>query len=265
MNRDLQKISLSTSPQEILEIIKVYREKKNKSKETLELIDKTINTTQNYIVDLYFERAHVFQLMYMTERDKLEGRDEKKMANALQNMEKHTEIARNYIVENKLNGWFHRLYRFLGKVSEYKKNYKKAIEFYKESLKYWRQDPEVITKKLPRNLELEGFLASSLIMSGKTEKGLKMAKDVYKKYEITKEGRNLKAKDYTTWAIWRTGCVIYVTRGLLERKLNLERAKILKWLDEADRFLHPKKSVNTWADFQFRRDEISALRARLKT
>ncbi|KKQ98212.1 MAG: hypothetical protein UT24_C0014G0026 [Candidatus Woesebacteria bacterium GW2011_GWB1_39_12] len=39
--------------------------------------------THDYIVNLYFERAHIFQLIYMTERDKLKKGNNKKKIDAL--------------------------------------------------------------------------------------------------------------------------------------------------------------------------------------
>ncbi len=264
MNKFLQKIDLSTPPSKVLQTITVARERKNKGNETLELINKAISTTHDYIVNLYFERAHIFQLNIMTERDKLEKGDYKKKVDALKMMEKYIKETEKYIVENKLDRWLSRLYRFYGKLYEYKRNYKNAVEYYKKSLKYWKTDPEVVEKNIPRNFELEGFLSSSIIMSGNSEKGLKMAKKVYGKYELTKEGRDLKRKDYTTWAIWRTGVVIYAARGLIEGRLKRDVKEINNWLSEAEKLLYPPKNVKTWADFQYRRDEISALKQLLK-
>ena len=255
-----QKVNLSTPPQQILRMIMIAREKKYKSSETLQLINKAIDITHDYIVNLYFEQVHVYQLIYMTERDKLGKGSKTRLKAALLNMEKYTKVTEKYILENDLSRWLHRLYRFYGKVGEYKRNYKSAVDYYKKSLKFWKSDPEVIAKSLPRNLELEGFLSSAIIMSGESEKGLKMARKVYKKYDTTQEGKNLKNVDYTTWAIWRSGVPIFVARAYLEVKTNFDRKEILAWLEEALRYLNPPKSIKTWADFRYRKDEIIALK-----
>jgi len=260
----LNKINLSTPPEKILEMISVSREKKNNESDTIILINKAIDTTYDYIVNLYFERAHIYQLSYMTERDKLGRGNKKKLNNSLRKMEEYVRETEIYIKQNSLERWSHRLYRFQGKISEYKGNYHKAVDYYKKSLKRWRTDPEVVSKDLPRGLELEGFLASATIMSGEIVKGIRLARKVYKKYEDSIEGRKLKKKDYTTWAIWRTGVPIFVTRGLVEKKVKFEKEAILSWLNDADKLLNPPKTIKTWADFQFRKDEIGALRKIIK-
>lgn len=260
----LNKINLSTPPEEILEMISVSREKRNNESDTIILINKAINTTYDYIVNLYFERAHIYQLSYMTERDKLGKGDIKKLNSSLRKMEEYIRETEKYIRQNSLERWLHRLYRFLGKISEYKGNYKDTVGYYKKSLKHWRTDPEVVSKGLPRVFELEGFLASALIMSGETEKGIRLAKKVYKEYEDKPEGRKLKKKDYTTWAIWRAGVPIFVARELVEKKVQFEKNEILAWLDDAEKLLNPPKTIKTWADFQFRKDEIHALKKRLE-
>ena len=260
----MNKINLETAPSEILQMIAASREKKDKTAETLKLVNSAINMLHDYIVTLYFERAHIYQLICMTERDRLYDGDSKKKTDALAKMKKYVAEAENYVLSNKLTRWFHRLYRFYGKVAEYKGDYKKAVSYYKKSLKFWKSDPEVVARGLPRNFELEGFLSSALIMSGDSEKGLKKAKIVYRKYETIKQGRQLKKKDYTTWAIWRTGCVIFVVRGVIEGKLKIDKKEILNWLTEAEKLLSPSKKVKLWADFQYRKDEIGALKKKLR-
>lgn len=263
MTDNLQKINLSISPKRILKMVTIAREKKGGGRETLKLINKAIDMTHDYVVNLYFERAHIYQLSYMTERDRLEKGDEGKMNKALKKMEKYTKETEKYVVQNNLDRWFHRLYRFFGKINEYKENYKKAVYYYKRSLRHWKKDPEVVEKGVPRNLELNGFLASALIMSGEADKGLKLARKTYDRYESTKEGRDLKKKDYTTWAIWGTGCVIYAINGLIKGKAEMDKKEVLKWLNEAEKLLSPPKLTKVWADFQFRRDEIKALKRQL--
>jgi hypothetical protein len=241
-------------------MIAALREKKHNEVNTVLLINKAIDTTYDYIVNLYFERAHVYQLSYMAERDKLEKGDNRIFKYSLKKMEEYIHETERYIMQNNLKRWFHRLYRFWGKISEYKGNYHKAVGYYKKSLKHWRTDPEVVSKGVPRGLELEGFLASAMIMSEEVEKGMQYAKKVYKKYETTSEGKKLRNKDYTTWAIWRAGVPIFVARGLIEKKIIFKKEKMLDWLNDAEKLLNPPKSIKTWADFQFRKDELAALK-----
>jgi len=258
----LNDISLSTPPEKILKMISVLREKKDSDAETILLINKAIDITYDYIVSLLFERAHIYQLNYMTERDKLGG-NEKTLKYSLRKMEEYIHETEIYIKQNNLKRWFHRLYRFLGKVSEYNENYHKAVSYYKKSLKHWRTDPEVVSKGIPRGLELEGFLASALVMCGEVGGGLRLARKVYRKYENTVDGKRLKKQDYTTWAIWRAGIPIFVARGLVERGEKFDKEETLKWLENAEKLLNPPKTIKTWADFQYRKDEISSLKKEL--
>ena len=228
------------------------------------MVNSAIRAVQDFLVNLYFERIHLYQLKYMTQRNKLGRVDNGEKAEALKKMDECLEETKKYVKENDLARWRHRLYRFNGKLSEYSGDYKKAVGYYKKSLKFWKSDPEVKAKGLSRNLELEGFLSSALIMSGDAEKGLKMARKVYAKYENTPAGRRLKRNDYTTWAIWRTGVVLFVGRAFLESEAKFGKKEIVDWLCEAEKFLNPPRKVKTWADFQYRRDEILSLKKRLK-
>src|SRR3989344_3728751 len=180
--QDLKLINMLTSPERILRMISTAREKKGKEEESLRIIEKAINTAHDYMVSLYFERAHIYQLLYMTERDKSEKGNKGKQGEALKKMEQYAIETEKYIKIYNLDRWFHRLYRFYGKLNEYKKNYSKAVEYYKKSLKYAMTDPEVVEKNIPRQMELEGFLASALIMSGRPVEGLRLTKSVYSRY-----------------------------------------------------------------------------------
>ena len=57
---------------------------------------------------------------------------------------------------------------------------------------------------------------------------------------------------------------MFVARGVLDKKINMGKVEFLKWLNEAEGFLAPQKTVKTWADFQYRKDEISNVRKELE-
>jgi hypothetical protein len=81
------------------------REKSGEVGEKLILINQAIEVAQDYIVNLFFEKAHIFQLAYMQERDKVgKLRDVEKQKYALKNMEKYVKEADEYIKENELTG-----------------------------------------------------------------------------------------------------------------------------------------------------------------
>jgi hypothetical protein len=138
------------------------------------------------------------------------------------------------------------------------------MKHYKKALTCWKKDPEVVQFKVPRWLELEGFLANSLMAAGEIKEGLKKAKLIYRKYDNTKDGINLKRNDYTTWAIWKSGIPIHALQKLIESGVKFNRIKYLEWLADAEIIFIRPRGTAVWADFGFRKKEIEALKRKLK-
>jgi len=221
-------ITKTTSPEEISEYIKVLREQKGSEKETLKMIDEALVFGHDFVINLFFEEALTYQHLVMND-----GGDKE----SLINMQKSILKAGFYIKKYSLVKWLSRYYRFLGRIEDYTKNYKKAIFYYKKAIYYVKFDPEPF-----RFLELEGFLASSTILAGHFQKGYKLAKSVLMKFEDSKEGKDLKKNDYKTWAIWKSGIVIRVINSLIEKHVNPNKNEVNKLILEIKNDLKPEKN-----------------------
>jgi tetratricopeptide (TPR) repeat protein len=257
-------LSRDTSLKQILDTIAIFREQKGKEEKTLEIIKQAIIYGHNFIVDLYWEEALLYQHQFMIESNKPLIRQNKKlMSKAINKMEKVVNKAGYYIFKYKLTHWYSRLNRFLGRICDYKGDYVGSAIFYLKAIKQSKKDPDYLEKGYPRWLELEGFLSFSLIMMGKEKEGLKKATKTYEKFEKTKEGKELREKDYTTWAIWRSGIALRVVEAFLSRKSNIKNKDLAIWLDMAEKDISPQKETKTWSDFKMRRDEIENLRRKI--
>lgn len=237
-------ITTNTSPEEISDYIKNLREQKGKEVEVLKVVDSALEYGHDFVINLFWEEALTYQHMVMN--DPLNR-------GALMKMQESILKAKFYITKYKLTHWNSRLYRFLGRLSDYQKDYKKAVNFYKKAIKFYKTDPE-IKLGYPRNLELEAFLSFSLIMSGSFSKGSKLAKTTYKKFFETKEGRNLKKLDYMTWGIWMSGITIRTINAFVDKKLLFNRKEFLSWLNETEKYLKPASL------FSYRLSEIEDLK-----
>src|SRR3989304_8179566 len=255
------KIALDTPPKKVLDSISHLREQKGKEKEVLALIEEAIKAGNSYIIQLFWEEFIVYQHVVMAERAKVKGAaDQGKVRQALLGMERSVKEAEYYIKKYKLNQWGHRLHRFLGRLYDYKGLFNKAVVEYKKAIPLARQDPEVKEKGYPRWLEVEAFLSFSLIMSGKTKEGVALAKEVFGRLKGGSDGRDLKKKDYFTWAVWLSGIPIRTIGALIDKNITFNRGEMLSWLSETEGILVIPKAETTWGDknFQFRKDETSA-------
>src|SRR3989344_1674257 len=172
------RITRSSSPQEITEEIKRLREQKGKEKEVLNIIHKARVFGEDFLVDLFWEEALVYQHLLMNADGKGEAEDKIIRKKNLIEMEKTVKLAKYFIVRYDLYRWSHRLYRFMGRVEDFKGNYNRALNYYRKALKYAREDPDYAKDKLPRWLEVEAFISFSLIMKGGVSKGYKLALEI---------------------------------------------------------------------------------------
>ena len=244
-------ITKTSSPEEISEAIKVLREQKGKEKETLKLIDEALSFGHSFVVDLFFEEALTHQHLYMVDQSNKK---------AIIDMEKSILKASFYVNKYKLTVWNSRLFRYMGRVADYRGQYKKAIDYYKRSLfihkksiKFVNLDPEPF-----RKFELEAFLSFSLIMSGQYEKGYKLAKITYDKFINSADGKLLKKKHKETWTIWMSGITIRTVNALIDKKLHINLGEIQKWLTDTEKYLNIKDG------FSYRKMEIEKLWTKLQ-
>ena len=230
----------------IQEAISSLREKKGKEKETLSLIDRAIRFGQGVVVNLLWERILVYQHLVMQGNRK-----------ALPKMEAATLAAGKYVKQNNLTEWESRYLRFLGRLYDYKGKFSESVKAYKKAIPLARIDPDFVKKGYPRWFELEGFLSHALVMSGKVNEGIRLAKETFEKFNKSPEGKFLKKKDYYTWAIWKSGIAIRMIEALHSKRF-------LPWLAEVESDLNPARGIKIWGDFSLRKDEIAALKRRLE-
>lgn len=241
------------------------REKKGKEKETLSLINRAINFGEGVVVNLMWDKALVYQHLAMQEDSKPEGRKNlRKRGWALAKMEASVLSVGKHIKENELKEWESRYYRFLGRVYDYKRDFAKSIGAYKKALPLARLDPEFTKRGYPRWLEIEGFLSYALLMSGRIKEGYSLARKTYNKFDDSPEGRSLKEKDYYTWAIWKSGIAIRTFGAFLSGKHTFDKDEMLSWLSQNEEILNPPKNIRIWGDFSLRKDEIAALKRKLR-
>lgn len=230
--------------EKIRQAIGKLREQKGKEKETLKLINEALSFGHDFIVNLFLEEALTHQHLYMNDSTNKK---------ALADMEKAILKANSYVNKYKLNKWNSRLYRFMGRVADYRGQYKKAISLYKKSIKFVNLDPEPF-----RIFELKSFLSFSLIMSGKYLEGDKLAGQVYKIF-VSSEGKLLKDKDYKTWFIWLSGHVMRILNAYLDKKVNYDKTRANEQLE----FLEKEFSLKKF-EFGYRKQEFEELKNRLK-
>lgn len=247
-------ITKSTSPEEVSKYISVLREQKGKEEEVLKVINEALIFGHEFVINLFFEEALTNQHLYMNEISNKQSLASFAGKKALIEMQKSVLKAGFYINKYNLTKWQSRYFRFLGRIEDYNRNFKKAIFYYKKSIKFVNSDPEPF-----RVFELEGFLAFAILMSGDIKKGYKYSLDVYSKYTKTKLGNELKKKDYFTWEVWRSGVAIRTVNALIDKKVTLNLSELKNWLTEVENELNVKGY-----DFSYRKSELSDLKQKLK-
>lgn len=235
-------ITTKSSPQEISDYIKTLREQKGKEKGALKVISEALSFGHNFVINLFWEEALTYQHMVMNDPT-----DKKSIAK----MEGSILIAKFYIEKYKLIKWKSRLFRFLGRVGDYRGEFKKSVLNYKKALLFSKLDPEPY-----RSLEIKGFLSFALIMSGNVSEGYKLSIRLFNEFDDKSQGKKLKKDDYQTWAIWRSGIVIRTIEAFLNKKLNFDRKEFEKWITVTERDLAK-------GSFPYREMELKSLKQRL--
>lgn len=210
----------------MFEKIQKLRETKGKEKESLHLINQTI-------INLLWEKALTYQHVY-----RHNGGDKK----VLVGMVESVSTARSYIDKYKIRESLPMYYLFLGKINDFKGKFNESVKCY---------------KKAPKTAEVEGHMAYSLIMSGKTNLGFKKAVKALKDIDYEKVYTDLKKKDYYTWAVWKSGIVVRVSAALIVKKVKFDRELVNKWIGICEKELKN-------GDFGYRRDELGKLKQKLK-
>ena len=256
---------------ELRQRIGSLREQKGREPETLKLIrsvrKEAIRLGEHEdVVNLYWEEYLVGKHIAMEARDKgglwnlpLKA---KGILEGFRLMRNSANNANKYIDKHHVENCRPRSGRFLGEIALFKKNYDKAIGHFEKSIELFEQSEDWPSKV--NALEISGFLAEALILSGKTEEGIDVAKKTFAAYD-EEDGVKLKENDYYTWAVWKSGCPIKTWQAILAKRATLDepiKKALIHMLDFAEQILVIPDGQKTWGDknFEFRKNEIKAIR-----
>lgn len=206
---------------------------------------------------VWLEKSLIWQHIFTNEKNKREGGDKEKIEEAKKEMEKAIQTAEKIMEEGKVDRGDAdlRIDMFLGEVAMEKGDYQKAREAYEKAI-------EVVSNPINR-LEFKARLCEPLIMLGETEEGIRLAQATDEEFD-TGVGEELKEKDYTTWAIWKSGIWIRVARSLEKKgKIGEYKELVSSRISEAEEYLDESKILrNKWAKnpFNIRLDEIELVK-----
>ena len=244
------------------------REEKGREEETLRLINRVrpeaIKLEEHeHVVNLYWEEHLVGQHMIMMEKSKADEIDFERIAEGLKIMEEATIKGQEYIDANSVESLRPRSHRFLGRVADYKGEFNESRQHYEKAVELFEKEEDLMSRV--NRLEIQGFLAYSLIMTGEIQEGLELGRRTFTEFDVSPDGKKLKEKDYYTWAVWKSGVAIRIINELVSRDGEYDREELTNWLDEAELILIIPEGDETWGDknFQFRKDEIEAVRKKL--
>lgn len=266
------------TPENLAELrlhIASLREKKGKEKEVLKDIRGVREGAKKIeahgdVVDLYWEEYLVGKHTAMEARDK-EGLWQlpmkvKGIAEGYSLMSSSANEAADYIEDYGVEKKRPRSGRFLGEVAMFERRYGKAIEHFRESVELFEEMED--WRDRVNSLELRGFLAEAVIMSGEAERGVGIARQTFLEYDKG-DGEKLKEDDYYTWAVWKSGCVIKAWHALLANNIPINQGLtegMVDMLQDAEDILAIPEGDETWGDrdFEIRKNEIGAIRRELE-
>lgn len=220
------------------------------------------------VVDWYWEEYLIGKHFVMRARDERSLNRIQKSYFALRGLAMMRSMALEahaYINRNSVETKRTRSHRFVGEVSMLSKDYRKAIEHFRPAIESFNQMDDPIERT--NALELSGFLAEALILSGQTQEGLRLARKTFVAYD-SGDGALRKEQDYYTWAVWKSGCVTKVWNAILNKRVPLEdstRSELIEMLNKADKITFFANGETTWGDlsFEMRKDEIASIRGRI--
>ncbi|OGM02251.1 hypothetical protein A2115_01985 [Candidatus Woesebacteria bacterium GWA1_41_8] len=253
-------ISFETLP-EIRRRIGEIREQKGKEEETLaeiaRVLPKAIALGPNeHVVHLYWERHLVNQHLLKYELLKPESqRDQGGMDTALAEMERASVAADEYITTHNLTDLKKDSHRFLGKVADYKGDYPQAQKHYEEMARLHEEIGH------PRRLEAYAALAGVLVRRGKIAEGMGLGRRTYTQFDQSEDGKGLRDKAYSTWAVWKSGAATHVAEGLLDTNaVGPFKEAIIDWLIDAKAVVEDSRN-----EFRIRIDEIEVLIEKIRS
>ncbi len=208
------------------------------------------NRLEDWVVRSYLEEALLWQHKYM----------DTKAEEFVAEMERSIGSAEDYVKKNDLKRWTSRIARYRGRLADYNKNFSEAMKFYDTAIDEAILDPDY-SNNPAMVFEYKGFKILDNIRLGNIENGLQEAEKLFLDYDNSEVGSELKKRDYSTWAIWRSGLAINLCRVLLESANKDEYKKLVSgWLSRAENDLQSPAGTDIWTDFSFRKNEIAEVR-----
>lgn len=238
-----------------LEEIAKIREQKGKENEALKIISETIEETDDneILAKLNWEKSLVHQHLVMNEKSS-DIPNREIIEKEIQEMAKSALEAHRIIEDNNIEKLKATSHRFLGRTYTYKRDYLKAQEEYEKAIKFIEQK-----ENKEQLLELNGFLAPTLLVNGKIQEGINLAIKTFNDFENLDIGKDLKEKDYYVWAVWRSGIPSRMIFAMKEAGIDIEKDKWKELLSTSEQLLNnPEGKV--WGDFNHRLDEIKKAR-----
>jgi hypothetical protein len=214
------------------------------------------------VVQLYQEEFLCGQHMVMEERSKgLKKANWMRLAKGMWTMASTTNDMEKYLGEEEgINPLVRaRIFRFLGRYSDYMGHYKKSAEYYRRGIA--EIDLNVEPEEKFNRLEFIGFLSYSLLKQGRLTDGVSMAEATLKKFDETPEGKLLKENNYYTWAVWKSGIEIRTAEHILDTERDLYWGKNAELIEDAERILHMPDG--TTEAFRLRLDELNSVKAKM--
>jgi hypothetical protein len=212
-------------------------------------------------VDFFWEEYLYGKHLVMDERD-VDRKGSERYNQGLGMMRKMAKEAHQYIVKHNVKNKLTRSHRFVGEMSQFDGDLDSAVRHFSQAIS--RFDEEEDFDQRINGLELRGFLAEALVLTGAIDEAVDLTVNTFEFYDKG-DGKILKEKDYDTWAIWKTGVPIKVWHGVFDSNASLsneQRKALENMLDQADSVLAIKE---TWADFQRRKNEIVVIREKLES
>lgn len=211
------------------------------------------NGLLSYVAQTFLEEALIWQHKYMSSKNGV----------FLDSMEQLVTGASEYVKSKGLVQWESRIARFQGRVSDYKKKFAEAVAYYDTAIEKISSDP-AYTVNPALVFEYKAFKIIDEVRLGNVDKGVSEAKELYEAYLFSEKGKGLRERDYTTWAIWRSGLLVNLSKTLIDLGLaDQYKGDIKEWLEKAEQNLKVPEGVTLWADFSFRKNEIDAVRESL--
>jgi len=247
------------------------REIPRKERETLNLIRPVLKGADRLgerkdVVELYWEKYLIGKHLAMAARDKSGLWDLPLKALGIGKgyllMKDSAYKAEKYINKHQVENCRPRSGRFLGEIAIFEKRYDKAISHFQKSINLFNQIDD--WSQRVNSLEISGFLAESLILSGQTEEGIDIIKNKFKAYNEG-DGVKLKENDYYTWAVWKSGLLTKGWHAILAKKVLLDennKKLMINLLNSAEKILVIPEGQKTWGNknFEIRKNEIKAIK-----